>query len=160
MAICVICRRECPPALLSVAGVCPSCANAPPAKPTPPATEMPVRPPARTGVTQPEEVSIGRAVVRKVFRVRRVGTVAGCKVTSGKIARSARIRVLREGLVVFPPGDGRATLAALQRFTCGDLQEVQHGLECGLRIEGFDDLRVGDIIEATVSGHDQQGIES
>jgi translation initiation factor IF-2 len=158
MAICVICRRDCPPSLLSVAGVCPSCATAAPAQPTAPATAIPVRPSARTGVPQPQEVYIGRAVVRAVFTISRVGTVAGCEVTSGKIARSARIRVLREGIVVFPAGAGKTTLTALKRFK-DDVQEVRHGLECGLSIEGFDDLMVGDIVEAYLSGQDQQGIK-
>jgi translation initiation factor IF-2 len=119
---------------------------------------MPVRPPAREEVTQPEVVCIGRAVVREVFQISRVGTVAGCYVTSGKIASSAQIRVFREGVVVFPADDGKGTLTALKRST-DDVIEVQHGLECGLRIEGFDDLMVGDIIEACLSGPGEHGIK-
>src|SRR5262245_17058376 len=150
MAICVMCRCDCTPSILSAAGVCPSCANVPSAKTITPATEMPVQPPARKDATQQEEVRTGCAVVREVFQIRRVGTVAGCYVTSGKIASSAHIRVLREGIVVFPTGDGKAALTALKRFQ-DDVLEVQHGLECGLSVEGFDDLRVGDIIEAYLS---------
>src|SRR5262249_38155945 len=85
---------------------------------------------------------LGVLEVRQVFRVPRVGTIAGCRVIRGKIRRDARVRVVRAGAVVH---DGR--LASLRRFQ-DDVTEVAQGLDCGVAIAGFDDVRVGDAIEA------------
>jgi translation initiation factor IF-2 len=85
---------------------------------------------------------LGVLEVRQVFHVPRVGTVAGCRVIRGRIRRDARVRVVRAGAVVH---DGR--LASLRRFQ-DDVTEVGHGLDCGIVIAEFDDVRVGDAIEA------------
>ena len=80
--------------------------------------------------------------VRTTFKVPKVGTVAGCYVTEGKITRHAKIRVLRDSVVIH---DGE--LASLKRFK-DDVKEVATGYECGLGIAGFNDLKEGDVLEA------------
>jgi translation initiation factor IF-2 len=94
-----------------------------------------------------EVVHLGRAVIRQTFKVGKVGTIAGCYVTSGTIERSARVRVIRGGIVVFPPADKVVGLDSLKRFK-DDAREVREGFECGLKITGFDDVKVDDVIEA------------
>jgi translation initiation factor IF-2 len=94
-----------------------------------------------------EVVHLGRAVIRETFRISKVGTIAGCHVTSGVIERSARVRVIREGVVIFPQGDRVVGLDSLKRFK-DDVKEVREGFECGMKIAGFDDVKVGDVIEA------------
>ena len=94
-----------------------------------------------------EEVHLGRAVVRDTFKISRVGTIAGCYVTQGVIERSAKIRVIREGVVIFPPADRTAGLESLKRFK-EDVSEVREGFECGIKIANYDDVKVGDVIEA------------
>ncbi|MBA4188501.1 MAG: translation initiation factor IF-2 [Planctomycetaceae bacterium] len=94
-----------------------------------------------------EVVHLGRAVVRQTFKVGKVGTIAGCFVTSGTLERSARVRVIRQGVVVFPPSDKVVGLDSLKRFK-DDAKEVREGFECGLKITGFDDIKVDDVIEA------------
>jgi len=98
---------------------------------------------ALAGKLAPEEVerAIGRAEVREIFRVPKVGTVAGCYVVDGVVRRDAKVRVLREGVVVY---EGK--VASLKRFK-EDVREVRAGYECGLGIEGFQDIKVGDEIE-------------
>ena len=96
------------------------------------------------GLLEPEirEVSLGQAEVRETFKIPKIGTVAGCYVLQGVIQRDALARVRRDGEVIF---EGR--IASLKRFK-EDVREVQAGYECGIRLEGFDKIRVGDIIEA------------
>jgi translation initiation factor IF-2 len=94
-----------------------------------------------------EVVHLGRAVVRQTFKVGKVGTIAGCYVTSGTIERSARVRVIRGGIVVYPPADKVVGLDSLKRFK-DDAKEVREGFECGLKITGFDDIKTDDVIEA------------
>jgi translation initiation factor IF-2 len=94
-----------------------------------------------------EVVHLGRAVVRALFKVGKVGVIAGCHVTSGAIERNARIRVIREGIVVYPPADKVVGLDSLKRFK-EDVKEVREGFECGLKITGYNDIKVGDVIEA------------
>ena len=94
-----------------------------------------------------EVVHLGRAIVRNTFKITKTGTIAGCYVTSGTVERSARIRVIRDGVVLYPQNDKVATLESLKRFK-DDAKEVREGFECGLRIAGFDDIKVGDVIEA------------
>jgi len=94
-----------------------------------------------------EVVHLGRAVIRQTFKVGKVGTIAGCFVTSGTLERSARVRVIRQGVVVFPPSDKVVGLDSLKRFK-DDAKEVREGFECGLKITGYDDLKVDDVIEA------------
>jgi translation initiation factor IF-2 len=79
--------------------------------------------------------------VREVFRITKVGTVAGCYVLDGKVTRHTKIRVIRDGIVVYT-----GNLGSLKRFK-DDVKEVQSGYECGLNIENFNDIKVGDIIE-------------
>jgi len=80
--------------------------------------------------------------VRDTFKVPKFGTVAGCHVTDGKIFRNNKIRLVRDGIVVFE-GD----IATLKRFK-DDVREVDAGYECGISISNFNDIKVGDVIEA------------
>jgi len=88
-----------------------------------------------------EEKILCNIEVRDVFRITKVGTVAGCYVLDGKVARHTRIRVIRDGIVVYT-----GTLGSLKRFK-DDVKEVLSGYECGLNIDNFNDIKVGDIIE-------------
>jgi translation initiation factor IF-2 len=98
---------------------------------------------AMAGLLPPkvEERVLGRVEVRRIFTVPRVGTVAGCYVTEGVVRRTARARLLRDGVQVW---DG--TLASLKRFK-DDVREVQAGYECGIGLEGYNDVKIGDVIE-------------
>jgi len=98
---------------------------------------------AMEGMLRPEEreVVLGEAVVREVFKISRIGTIAGCAVRSGVINRQGRVRVLRDAVEVF---DG--TIASLKRFK-DDAREVREGFECGIGVENFNDIKVGDVIE-------------
>jgi translation initiation factor IF-2 len=89
-----------------------------------------------------EEEFLGRAEVRQTFKVPKIGVVAGCYVQDGKIVRSAEVRLVRDGVVTWT---GR--LASLKRFK-EDVREVAAGLECGMGLEGFNDVKVGDVVEA------------
>lgn len=99
---------------------------------------------AMKGMLDPEyeEKVIGQAEVRQTFKVSKVGTIAGCYVTEGKITRNAGVRVIRDGIVIF---EGK--LDTLKRFK-DDAKEVAKGYECGITIEKYNDLKVDDIIEA------------
>jgi translation initiation factor IF-2 len=88
------------------------------------------------------EKYLGRAEVRQTFSVPKLGTVAGCAVIDGKILRNANVRLLRDSRVIF---DGK--LATLRRFK-DDAKEVAQGFECGMGIEKFNDIKIGDLIEA------------
>jgi translation initiation factor IF-2 len=88
------------------------------------------------------ETDLGAAEVRALFRVPRVGVVAGCYVVRGMILRNARARVVRDGVVVY---DGR--IGSLRRFK-DDVREVAENFECGIGIENFNDVKEGDLIEA------------
>ena len=95
-----------------------------------------------------EVVHLGRAVVRETFKISRVGTIAGCRVTQGLIKRNSKVRVIRgQGIVVYPPSDKTASLESLKRFK-EDVAEVREGFECGIKIAGYDDIKVDDVIEA------------
>ncbi len=85
----------------------------------------------------------GKAEVKQVFNLTKVGTVAGCQVTTGTIGRNNKVRVVRDGRIVREDSD----LASLKRFK-NDVKEVASGYECGIKIAGFDDLKPGDVIEA------------
>ncbi|MDZ4750316.1 MAG: translation initiation factor IF-2 [Flavobacteriales bacterium] len=91
--------------------------------------------------TRIEERVIGTAEIRDVFKISKVGTVAGGFMLDGKIARTSKIRVIREGIVIFS-----GELGSLKRFK-DDVKEVQKGYECGLNVEKFNDIQVGDLIE-------------
>jgi translation initiation factor IF-2 len=101
---------------------------------------------AMEGLLEPiyKEVVQGRAEVREIFRVPKVGAIAGSYVTDGKITRTAGLRLLRDGVIVY---EGR--IASLRRFK-DDAKEVVAGFECGIGIEGFNDIHQGDVIEAYV----------
>ena len=96
------------------------------------------------GLLAPElrQQVLGHAEVRKVFRVSRVGTIAGCYVTDGLIERSALIRVTRNGIVI----EKDRVLEQLKRFK-DDAKEVKQGMECGMKIAGYDDIKEGDVLE-------------
>jgi translation initiation factor IF-2 len=98
---------------------------------------------ALVGMLRPTRVeeTLGEAEVRALFRASRVGTIAGCYVTNGVARRSAQVRVVREGTVVY-----ETTIASLKRFK-DDVREVQTGFECGILLEGYNDLKEGDVLE-------------
>ncbi|MFD0711316.1 translation initiation factor IF-2 [Paenibacillus sp. GCM10027626] len=101
---------------------------------------------AMKGMLEPvyKEVVTGQAEIRNLFKVSKVGTIAGCMVTSGKILRSAKARLIREGVVVF-----EGEIESLKRFK-DDAKEVAQGYECGITLERYNDLKEGDTIEAYV----------
>jgi translation initiation factor IF-2 len=91
-----------------------------------------------------KETSLGRADVRDIFRITKVGTVAGCYIQDGKITREAQVRLLRDNVVVY---EGK--VRSLRRFK-DDVADVKSGMECGISLENYGDVKVGDIIEAYV----------
>lgn len=99
---------------------------------------------AMKGLLDPiyKEVVLGHAEIRETFKISRLGTIAGCMVTDGKVTRNAGIRLVRQGVVVHE-GD----ISSLKRFK-DDAKEVSQGYECGISLEGYNDLKEGDIIEA------------
>jgi translation initiation factor IF-2 len=98
---------------------------------------------ALEGLLEPEKVEevIGQAEVRATFKIKKVGTVAGCYVLDGKLVRGAKARLIREGVVIY---DGE--IEGLKRFK-EDVKEVPKGYECGVKLKDFNDIKVGDIIE-------------
>ena len=99
---------------------------------------------ALEGLLEPEksEEILATVEVRQIFKVPKIGTVAGCYVLDGKVVRNTKVRLLRDGFVIF---DG--TINALKRFK-DDVREVEQGFECGLSLDGFNDIKVKDIIES------------
>ncbi len=99
---------------------------------------------AMVGKLEPtyEEVMLGAAEVRDTFRIPRAGTIAGCYVTEGKVTRSAKTRLVRDSRIIY---EGR--VGSLRRFK-DDVREVAQGYECGIGLENFNDVKVGDVIEA------------
>jgi translation initiation factor IF-2 len=89
-----------------------------------------------------EEKIVANVEIRDVFKIPKVGTVAGCMVTSGKITRNNRIRLIRDGIVIYT-----GKLGSLKRFK-DDVKEVNSGYECGMNIDNFNDIKVGDVIES------------
>ena len=102
---------------------------------------------AITGLLEPviKETYQGRAEVRDTFRIPKVGTVAGCVVQDGVIKRDSEVRLLRDNVVVF-----KGKISSLRRFK-EDAAEVRNGLECGIAIQNYGDVKVGDVIEAFVT---------
>ena len=98
---------------------------------------------ARVGMLSPEfeDKDTGSAEVRETFKVPRVGTIAGCMVTSGEVSRDDKARVVRDGVVVY-----EGTIGSLRRFK-DDVKSVKSGYECGIGVEGFQDIHLGDVIE-------------
>ncbi|UOY07861.1 translation initiation factor IF-2 [Muricauda sp. SCSIO 64092] len=99
---------------------------------------------AMEGMLSPEmkEEITGNAEIRETFKISKIGTIAGCMVTSGKIFRNSKIRLIRDGVVVF-----NGELASLKRFK-DDVKEVSKGYDCGLQIKNYNDIRIGDIVES------------
>ena len=99
---------------------------------------------AMEGMLSPEfkEEIVATAEIRETFKISKVGTIAGCYVVEGKINRNHKVRIIRDGIVVYS-----GELGSLKRFK-DDVKEVQHGYECGLNIEKFNDIKVGDVVEA------------
>ena len=101
------------------------------------------------GLLEPtkEEKIICNVEIREVFKISRIGSIAGCFVRDGKISRNTKIRVIRDGIVIYPTKEGVvAELASLKRFK-EDVKEVTKGLECGLTIKNFNDIKEGDVVE-------------
>jgi len=101
------------------------------------------------GMLEPtkEERVTAQVEIREVYKISRVGTIAGCYVSDGKIARSSHVRIIRDGIVVYPTKEGVVgEISSLKRFK-DDAKEVKSGLECGISIKNFNDLKVGDVIE-------------
>ncbi|HHY39654.1 MAG TPA: translation initiation factor IF-2 [Syntrophaceticus sp.] len=98
---------------------------------------------ALEGMLEPvyKEVSIGRAEVREIFHIPKVGTVAGCNVLEGKVVRNGNVRLIREGVVVY---EGK--IDSLKRFK-NDAREVAQGHDCGIGLDKFQDIKIGDILE-------------
>ena len=99
---------------------------------------------AMKGLLAPKykEELLGQAQVRQIFRASNIGTIAGCYVQSGKIVRGSKVRIVRDGIVIF-----EGNLSSLKRFK-DDVREVASNYECGMSIEGYNDIKEGDIIEA------------
>ena len=110
---------------------------------------------AMEGMLAPEEVeeSIGQAEVLELFKASRVGTIAGCRVTDGKVVRGGETRLVRDGTVVWT---GR--IASLRRFK-DDVREVEEGQECGIVLENFQDVKVGDVLEVFETKQIEQTLE-
>jgi translation initiation factor IF-2 len=89
-----------------------------------------------------EEQITGSAEIRETFKISKVGTIAGCFVTDGTIKRTQKVRLIRDGVVIYT-----GNLGSLKRFK-DDVKEVNRGFECGLNIDRFNDIKVGDIVEA------------
>jgi translation initiation factor IF-2 len=99
---------------------------------------------AMEGMLAPEieEVIVGNAEVREVFRISKVGTIAGCMIVDGSVKRSNPIRLIRDGIVIYA-----GKLHSLKRFK-EDASEVKSGFDCGIGIESFNDINEGDVIES------------
>jgi translation initiation factor IF-2 len=96
------------------------------------------------GLLEPEEKenSLGRAVVRNIFKISRIGTIAGCYVSDGQAAKNAKVRLIRNSIVIRDD----LTIASLKHFK-DDAREVKAGLECGVKLNRFDDVKVDDVLE-------------
>ena len=91
-----------------------------------------------------KEVILGKALVQETFKVSRIGTIAGCRVTDGLIRRQAKARLIRDSVIVW-----EGEIAALKRFK-DDVNEVKQGFECGISLVNFNDIKVDDEIEAYI----------
>jgi translation initiation factor IF-2 len=111
---------------------------------------------ALEGMLTPESVEkyIGRAEVKDTFTIPKIGTIAGCGVIDGKIERGCNIRLLREGKIMF---DGK--LSTLKRFK-DEVKEVGNGYECGMALEGHNDIKNNDLIEAYILEKKERKLES
>lgn len=101
------------------------------------------------GLLEPtkEEKIVCNVEIREVYKISRVGTIAGCYVQDGKINRNTKVRVIRDGIVIYPTKEGAVgELGSLKRFK-DDVKEVSKGMECGLTVKNYNDLKVGDVVE-------------
>ncbi|NBB88609.1 MAG: translation initiation factor IF-2 [Bacteroidetes bacterium] len=101
------------------------------------------------GMLEPtkEEKIVCQVEVRDIFKISKVGTIAGCYVQEGKITRNTKIRVIRDGIVIYPTKEGVVgEIDSLKRYK-DDVKEVKNGMECGLSVKNFNDIKVGDMIE-------------
>jgi translation initiation factor IF-2 len=98
---------------------------------------------AMSGMLTPDkkEEVIGNAEIREIFKVSKIGSIAGCMVTAGVVRRTAKLRLLRGNVVIYT-----GELDSLKRFK-DDVKEVKEGFDCGLNIKGYNDIEIGDIIE-------------
>jgi translation initiation factor IF-2 len=104
---------------------------------------------AMEGMLEPtkEEKILGQLDVREVYKISKIGTIAGCYVSEGKVLRNSQVRVIRDGIVIYPTKEGVVgELASLKRFK-EDVKEVKNGMECGVAVKNFNDIKVGDNIE-------------
>ncbi len=102
------------------------------------------------GMLEPtkEEKVVAQVEVRETYKISRIGTIAGCQVIEGTISRNSKVRIIRDGIVVFPIKEGATgEISSLKRFK-DDVKEVKNGFECGITIKNFNDIKVGDMIEA------------
>ena len=102
------------------------------------------------GMLEPtkEEKILGQIEVREVFKISKIGTVAGGYVDEGKVPKNSHIRLIRDGIVIFPTKEGiHGEISSLKRFK-EDVKEVRNGFECGISIKNFNDIKVGDYIES------------
>jgi translation initiation factor IF-2 len=101
---------------------------------------------AMSGLLAPtvREIFLGNATIKEVFAISKVGKVAGCQVTEGKVERGAKVRLIRDNVVIH-----EGTLSTLKRFK-DEVREVKAGLECGMAFENYQDIRQGDQIECYV----------
>jgi len=101
------------------------------------------------GMLEPtkEEKITGQVEVRETYKISRIGTIAGCYVLEGKITRNSHIRLIRDGIVIYPTKEGVVgAISSLKRFK-EDVKEVKFGIECGITVKNFNDIKVGDVIE-------------
>ena len=98
---------------------------------------------AMEGMLSPEmkEEITGTAEIRETFKISKVGTIAGCMVTTGKLFRNTNIRLIRDGVVIYT-----GEFASLKRFK-DDVKEVAKGYDCGIQIKNYNDIQIGDVIE-------------
>lgn len=104
---------------------------------------------AMEGMLEPtkEEKIVAQIEVRETYKMSKIGTIAGCYVTEGKATRNTHVRIVRDGIVIFPTKEGaHGEMSSLKRFK-EDVKEIRSGLECGITIKNFNDIKEGDIIE-------------
>ena len=101
------------------------------------------------GMLEPtkEEKITAQVEVRETYKISRIGTIAGCQVVEGKISRNSLVRIIRDGIVIYPTKEGVVgEVSSLKRFK-DDVKEVKNGMECGITIKNFNDIKAGDVIE-------------
>ncbi len=102
------------------------------------------------GMLEPtkEEKIVAQVEIRETYKISRIGTIAGCQVQEGTISRNSKIRIIRDGIVIFPVKEGATgEISSLKRFK-DDVKDVKNGMECGITIKNYNDIKPGDMIEA------------